>query len=227
MNSNQQSIYEQVLRGLAEEWTHLEKLERGFGVELATLKEIDAVAQGGAASTNGEEWARVERLFAEIRAHTVAARAALEAPSAEGAPDVPLAEWSILLKQEEELARLLGDLKSGAELPPASPQALASEAAWSELNSHFDILRAHSRAVQVKLELRKRFGDVEATALTRQIMATLPEDLRSTEGVAAYQEAVTELQEEKQKFKGFLDVMKSLFLYVEGPEERAQKKRIS
>jgi hypothetical protein len=229
MNSNQQVIYEQVLRGLAEEWAHLEKLERGFGQELATLREIDGMARGPATPSpaNAESWGRVERLFGEIHAHTIAVRAALETPPAPGTPDAPLAEWSVLLKLEEDLARLLAQLKVSAHAPVLPEQSLASAAAWAELESHFDILRAHSRAVQVKLEMRKRFGDAEASAITRQIMARLPEDLRSNEGVAAYQEAVTELQEEKQKFKGFFDVMKSLLLYVESPEERAQKKRIS
>ena len=49
MNPNQKLIYEQVLRGLAEEWAHVEKLKRGLGQELVTLKELETLAQTGGA----------------------------------------------------------------------------------------------------------------------------------------------------------------------------------
>jgi len=226
MNATTSAIYDQVLRGLAEEWKHIETLDRGFNQLLHDVRGVERHVYRDAPPPNWDHrWKRAENILAEIHTHITQTRRLLNQSDSTVAVGTPLTEWQAIMELERELAELLKELRAASAPHVEATHQLEWEASWSELESYFATMQAHAKAVQVKLELRKRFGEAHASELTERVMSHLPDDLRSQEGIQAYQQAVAELQEEKQHFKGFVDVVKSLLLYFEGPEERAQRKR--
>jgi hypothetical protein len=226
MNATTSALYDQVLRGLAEEWKHIETLDRGFTQLLHDVRRVERhVYQDAPPPKWDEGWNRAESILREIHAHITHTRRLLSQGDTAVATGTPLTEWEAIMGLEQELAGLLKQLRAASAPHVDATHQLEWEACWTELESYFATMQAHAKAVQVKLELRKRFGEAHASELTERVMSHLPDDLRSEEGIQAYQQAVVELQEEKQHFKGFVDVVKSLLLYFEGPEERAQRKR--
>ena len=228
MNATATAIYDQVLRGLAEEWKHIDTLDRGFTQLLHEVRHVERLAyQGSPPASWDDKWERAESLLENIHSQVTETRQLLERGDPVTEPAAPLAEWEATLRLEKELAQMLSELKEMSAPQVAKAHRLEWDACWAELESYFATIQAHAKAVQVKLELRKRFGETRASEMTAQVLSHLPEDLRSEEGLRAYREAIAELQEEKQHFTGFFDVVKSLLLYFEGPEERAQRKRSS
>jgi hypothetical protein len=226
MNATTSAIYDQVLRGLAEEWKHIETLDRGFTQLLHDVKGVERqVYQDVPPPSWDRGWNRAEKILGDIHTHIIQTRRLLSQSETALATVTPLAEWEVLMGFERELAGLLKELRAASAPNVDATHQLEWDATWTELESYFATMQAHAKAVQVKLELRKRFGEAHAVEITGRVMSHLPVDLRSEEGIQAYQQAVAELQEEKQHFKGFVDVVKSLLLYFEGPEERAQRKR--
>lgn len=226
MNATTSAIYDQVLRGLAEEWKHIETLDRGFTQLTHDVRGVERHVYRDAPPPSWERgWNRVENILGEIHTHITQTRRLLSQADTAIAMGTPLAEWGVIMGLEQELAGLLKELRGASAPHVDATHQLEWDASWTELESYFATMQAHAKAVQVKLELRKRFGEQHAAELTGRVMSHLPDDLRSEEGIQAYQQAVAELQEEKQHFKGFVDVVKSLLLYFEGPEERAQRKR--
>jgi hypothetical protein len=226
MNATTSAIYDQVLRGLAEEWRHIETLDRGFTELLHNVRGVERqVYQDAPPPSWDRGWNRAESILGEIHTHIIQTRRLLNQGDSTVATGTPLAEWHVIMALEQELAGLLKELRDASASRVDAAHQLEWDASWTALESYFATMQAHAKAVQVKLELRKRFGEAHASELTERVMSHLPDDLRSEEGIHAYQQAVVELQEEKQHFKGFVDVVKSLLLYFEGPEERAQRKR--
>ena len=223
MNERAATLYQHVLRGLAEECSQVEALDRTFMTFVSDVRHIE---RDDAATLPGDwehDWNRIEFLLAEIQEHAANARKQLELPAAATAD--PLAEWTPVAAIEDEIERLLAHRKAaGARLVTAENRA-EWEAGWAALDTSVITLRAHARSLQVKLELQNRFGKKEAAEIAAKLVEKLPEDLRDAEGVEALEKAGKELQEDRQHFHGLWDMLKSLALWVETPEERARKIR--
>ena len=224
MNERASIFYQHVLRGLFEDWSQIEALDKTFTSIVSDARRIERESAVGALPADWErDWQRIEALLGEIRDHAAKARKRTTEPMAPGSD--PLTEWQPVAVIEDELEALLEKRKAaGAAL--VTPETRTEwEACWLALESYATTLRAHARSVQVKLELRHRFGETQAAEIAAELAAKLPEDLRNPQGAVAFQTAVEQLQTERQQFRGVWDVIKALALWVEAPEERARKIR--
>ena len=220
MKAHTTHMYQQVILGLAEEWPQIEALDKTLATLVADVRDIERGPALGAADWNAD-WHRIETLLLEVRDHAARTRSRL-ATSDDVSGDA-IEEWKHIVPIEAELERLLAARKA-ANL--TAPETRADwESCWLALGTYFATLCAHANSVQVKLELRQRFGKAKAAEVTAAILARLPEDLRDVPGSAAFQSAVEQLQTDRQEFKGVWDIMKALALWVETPEERARKIR--
>ena len=223
MNERAATLYRHVLRGLAEECSQVEALDRTF---MTFVSDVRRTERDDAATLPGDwehDWNRIEFLLAEIQEHAVNARRQLEEPAATGKD--PLEEWMPVAAIEEEIEALLARRKTaGARLVTAEDRA-EWEAGWAALETSVITLRAHARSLQVKLELQNRFGKKEAAEIAAELVEKLPEDLRDAESVEALEKAGRQIQEDRQHFHGVWDMLKALALWVETPEERERKIR--
>ena len=220
MNEHTSHIYQEVMRGLADEWTQFETLDKSLARIVADIRAIER--DGGPVPPDSEaEWNKIESMLSEILSHAATTRARVA--SADEITGDGIEEWKPVATLEYKAEHLLETRKKAAQ---AKPEARAEwENCWLALESDFAMLRAHTKSVLVKLELRRRFGQAKAAEMTAGLLEKLPEDLRDNAGTEAFQAAVSQLHEEREKFQGFWDVVKSLALWVETPEERARKLR--
>ena len=224
MNESTSTLYQHVLRGLAEECSQVEALDRTFVTFVTDVRHIEQDALGGLLSDDRHrEWDRIASLLTEIHGHAVNTRARLEHPVETGSD--PLAEWQPVAAIEDEVEGLLAKRKAdSAEHVPEGKRAVW-EAGWAALESSFSTLRAHARSLQVKLELQRRFGKEKAAEVAAELVEKLPEDLRDPEGLEAFEKADKQLQEDRDHIHGVWDMVKAMLLWVETPEERARKIR--
>jgi hypothetical protein len=220
MNEHTNHVYQEVMRGLAEEWPQFDALDKSLTTIVADLRGIER--ESGSPPPEAEtQWAQIEILLSEILDHAARTRSRIAGPGE--ITEDGLADWKPISLLENKVESLLAARKEGAQV---KPEARADwETCWLALENDFAMLRAHTKSVLVKLELRRRFGQAKAAEMTAELMEKLPEDLRDAEGTEAFNAAVSQLHEESEQFQGFWDVVKSLALWVETPEERARKLR--
>ena len=220
MNEHTDHVYKEVMRGLAEEWNQFETLDKSLAAIVADIRGIERA--GGTVPPEFEaEWNQIESLLSEILGHAAKTRARVA--SADEITGDGIAEWKPIGMLENKADHLLAARRKSAVVKPETRAEW--ENCWLALESGFAMLRAHTKSVLVKLELRRRFGQAKAAEMTAGLLHKLPEDLRNSAGTEAFQAAVSQLHEEREKFQGFWDVVKSLALWVETPEERARKLR--
>ena len=220
MNEHTNHVYQEVMRGLAEEWSQFETLDKSLATVVADIRAIER--ESGPMPPDSEaEWNQIQSILSEILSHAARTRARIAAPGEITGDGIE--EWKPVGALEYKTERLLATRKEAAAVKPETRTEW--ENCWLALESDFAMLRAHTKSVLVKLELRRRFGQAKAAEMTAGLLHKLPEDLRDNAGTEAFQAAVSQLHEEREKFQGFWDVVKSLALWVETPEERARKLR--
>jgi len=223
MNEKASTLYRHVLRGLAEECSQVEALDKTLTTFVSDVRRIEQDTVGALPEDWESDWNRIETQLAEIQKHAATARKQLEPPATAGSD--PLAEWSPVAAIEDEMEALLAKRRMlGEQILTASDRA-DWESGWAALEMSVITLRAHARSVQVKLELQHRFGREEAAEITAKLVETLPADLNDARGAEAFEKAVEELKEDRQRFHGVWDMVKALALWVESPTERARKLR--
>ena len=224
MNERTATLYQHVLRGLAEECSQVEALDRTFIAFVSDVRRMEQDAIGGAPHADWErDWNRIASLMTEIHGHATQAHKRLDHPVA--AESDPLAEWLPVAAIEDEVEALLAQRKAAGEAMVTSDRRADWAAGWAALESSFSTLRAHAKSLQVKLELQRRFGRERAAEIAAELVEKLPEDLRNAEGAEALEKAGRQLHEDREHFHGVWDMVKALALWVETPEERARKIR--
>jgi hypothetical protein len=224
MNERATILYQHVLKGLSEDWSQIEALDKTFSTIVSDTRRVERDTGAGALPGDWDrDWHRIEALLGEIRDHAAKARKRIGEPAASA--NDPSLEWEPVAALEDELDALLEKRKAAGAALVTPGTRMEWEACWLTLESYSTTLRAHARSVQVKLELRRKFGEAQAAEIAAELAAKLPEDLRDRQGAVAFQTAVEQLQTERQQFRGVWDVIKALALWVEAPEERARKIR--
>ena len=98
------------------------------------------------------------------------------------------------------------------------------------LDAHLETIHARAQALRIKLELLKKHSKEEVEHLVQKILSKLPNRTHA-EGMDAeiseqeYRRAANELEQEQHEYLGFMDVVKSLLMWIETPEERVRKNR--
>ncbi len=138
-----------------------------------------------------------------------------------------LERWETFQSEDAKLVPALGPIRAQAiGLNPAVRKD------WNilagTLASHLETIQACAQALRVKLELLKKYSKAEVDQLVKDILSKLPNRTHGNGRDAAhykqeYHKAATELEKERHKFLGFVDVVKGLLIWVETAEERARK----
>jgi len=142
----------------------------------------------------------------------------------------PLEPWSDIFGHERKFSN---DLAVILDIAKKSVPA-KDRSTWRELCRSLELtiatLNAHALTVRFQLELRQKYGQQKADAVTQEMLKRLPKPANIAEAdkyVAEYRKAYQEFQNEKQTFGGAWDVLKSLMLIQpKAPEDRVRDKYV-
>lgn len=138
-----------------------------------------------------------------------------------------LQTWKQLENENTRLEQTLQALQGQAVGLNAAAQTEWAAIA-STLQAHLEVIHNCANALRIKLELLKDHSNAEVDDQVQKLLHRLSrpsptQDANVLDRDEEYQHAAVELQQEKNKFMGFIDVVKSLFLWAESPEERTDK----
>ena len=222
--------------------THfLSRLETGFRMDAARLHELEqelaaallrarhfGTAQGDDGNTNWQQqWDDVEAMLGRIRWLVDEMESSIESSDADRLKG-SLASWETIQAEDAKLVAALAAMRAHAIGFNADGRDDWNRLAHT-LDSHVETIRSCAQALRIKIELLKKHSREEVELMVQEILARLPDRTR-TEGMSAeiyaqeYAAAAKELDKEHHKFLGFTDAVKALLLWVESPEERADKK---
>ena len=229
MNNNQTPhILARLEIGFRTNSGHLKELEKDLSVALQRARQFGT--EYGSADdwhTNWQrQWDNVEEILRRISA-LVNSMDGYIANSDSDRLKQSLETWEAIQAEDSRLVDALSDLRAQAVILGASVQK-DWNAIERTLESHLEIIRACAQALRVRLELLKAHSKEDVDHMVQDILSKLPNRARA-EGLEAglqvqdYVQAAAELEEERHKYLGFMDVVKSLFLWVETVDERTHK----
>lgn len=140
-----------------------------------------------------------------------------------------LVSWEALQVEDSILVDVLSDLRTQAiDLNPGSH--LDWNALALTLEANVETIHSGAQAVRAKLERLKDHSKGEVDALVSHLIAQLPIRTTAEEAAAAahadaYDRAVVELHQEQYQSLGLMDTIKTMFFWMESPEERMRKNR--
>jgi len=229
MNNNQPPhILARLETGFRTNSGHLKQLEKDLTVVLRRAR-LFGTEYGSADDwhTNWQrQWDNVEEILRRVSA-LVNSMDGYIANSDRDRLSRALETWETIQAEDSRLVDALSDLRVQAVALDSSVQKdwIAIE---RTLESHLEIIRACAQALRVKLELLKAHSKEDVDRTVQEILSKLP-NRAPADGVGAglqvqdYVQAAAELEQERHKYLGFVDVVKSLFLWVETTDERAHK----
>ncbi len=226
--------------------THiLARLEIGLRTDAARLLELEqalilmvkrgrglGAEYGAPADWNtawGHHWDLVESIL--LRTHQLVVEVQDGIQSHE--PDrhaKALQTWMMLQIEDTRLEQTLKALHGQALGLNATAQT-EWDAIAKRLAAHLHVIHACAEALRIKLELLKNHSGEEVDEQVQKLLARLSRSPQSKTGSTLdneeeYQQAALELQQEKNHFMGFMDVVKGMFLWVETNQERTDKNRL-
>lgn len=220
----------------------LARLEIGFRTDSARLKELETTLaetlqnarqfgqrHGPPDDWNThwqQQWDTVEAILGRIRERVLEMERSMEGSDA-GDLQRALSAWELIQAEDAKLVRALTEMRAHAIGLDAAVRKDWNLLAQT-LESHWETIHACAQALRIKLELLQRHSRQDVDQLVRDILAKLPGRTTGNEATPerqTYRDAAAELETEHHQFLGFVDVVKSLFMWVESPEERARKNR--
>ena len=141
--------------------------------------------------------------------------------------DKALQTWTMLQIEDTRLEQTLEALHGQALGLNATAQAEWDGIART-LGEHLDVIHDCAEALRIKLELLKTHSCAEVDEQVQKLLSRLTRHPHSERASTIdyeeeYQQAAFELQQEKNRFMGFMDVVKGMFLWVETNQERTDK----
>jgi hypothetical protein len=225
MKTTANPLVEQVLRGLAQDWSQFESMDRAVVTLMRDAKSAGEETFKGSAPGDWEaRWIELQTTLDQMRAHAARTRQLIESDRALSGGDAPLDEWREISRRDAAIDSILPAMRAACEPPRDAPHRARWEAAWNALDSYLRAMRAHTAAMTVKLEMHRRYGQKEAGRLTEAILSRLPDGSPHFVEPARFEEVAFQLHEEHHEFKGFGDVVRALLMFWETPDERLAKK---
>lgn len=171
-------------------------------------------------------WDHVEAILHRIRGLVTGMEQAINSNEASRLT-VAMELWEKLQTEDAELVQALGALRQQAIGLNVTAQDEWKTMA-SALEPHLEMIHGCAQALRLKLELLKVHSKEEVDHLVKNLLTNLPPRLKedaSDSGMMAqaYARAATELEKEEHIYKGLMDVIKGLFLWVETTEERVHR----
>ena len=197
--------------GLRTDAAHLVNLEEAMLLVLQRGRGLGAEygSAGDWSNAWGHHWDLVEIILRRIHSLVAKIQDDIQSPES-GRHAKALQTWAALQIEDAQLEQTLAALQG---------QALAT---------HLNVIRACGQALRMKLELLKNHSSAEVDEQVRKLLDRISRARSPNSGSAIdqreeYQHAAVELQKEKNKFMGFMDVVKGMFTWVESAQERTDK----
>jgi len=229
MNNNRTThILARLEIGFRTDAEHLKELEKNLTLVLQRVRQLGT--EHGSVSdwhTNWQrQWDYIEEILRRISALVNNMDGCINNSDGERLGQV-LGIWETIQTEDSRLAEALGDMQNQAVELDASVRN-----DWNvielAMQSHLEVTRGCAQALRVKLELLKSHSREDVDRMVQDILAKLPNRSRA-DGIEVglqaedYIKAAGQLEQERHKYLGFMDVVKSLFLWVETTDERARK----
>jgi hypothetical protein len=195
-------------------------LQRGRGLDT----EYDS--PGDWSTAWGHHWDQVAIIVCEIHDLVAVVQNAIQS-RATNRHDQALQAWTKLQIENTRLEQTLAALQGQAVGLNASAQTEWAAIAKT-LQAHLDVIQNCADALHIKLELLRNHSSEEVDDQVQKLLLRLsrqspPQSVSSIDFAEEYQHAVVELQQEKNKFMGFMDVVKGMFLWTDSVQERTDK----
>jgi hypothetical protein len=215
-------ILSRINAGLKQKWSQINELATTLE---RMLKDARTLGEPHIPVERRETWDSAWRdlrgTFDAIRAADAEAQERFTSPKPSADP---LEAWCDMLSREEEFHDSLAEIQTIAgKSIPETDRAIWKDFCQS-IEQQISMLEAHAVTVRFQLELRAKYGQEKANALTREIATRLPKDAAVTDArkyAAEYRKAWDEFKHEQQTFGGVWDVLKALMLIQpKTPEQR-------
>ncbi|MEI6536760.1 MAG: hypothetical protein WCN98_15545, partial [Verrucomicrobiaceae bacterium] len=140
-----------------------------------------------------------------------------------------LTSWETIQTEDSHLVDALNGLRTQALLlNPTSRHDWNTLA--QTLDAHVETIHSCSQAFRAKLELLKEHSKEEVDIMVKNLIAQLPSRATAQDASAAayaleYDQAVVDLHREQHQSVGLLDAIKTMFMWMDSPDERVSKNR--
>jgi hypothetical protein len=214
--------------GLRTDAAHLAELEQALLLVLQRGRGLgdEYGSPGDWNNAWSHHWDLVENILRRIHSLVLKVQEDIQSRDADHHAKA-LQTWSTLQTEDARLEQTLEALQGQAVGLNATAQA-EWEAIAETLATHLDVIRACVQALRIKLELLKSHSSEEVDEQVQKLLDRISRTPHSNRGGSIdqqeeYQHAAVELLQEKNKFMGFMDVVKGMFLWVESTQERTDK----
>jgi len=191
---------------------------RGLGTEYGS--------PGDWSTAWGHHWDLVERILCRIHDLVSEVQEGIQSHD-KNRHEKALQTWTRLQIEDTRLEQTLQALQGQAVGLNAAAQEEWAAIARS-LEAHLHVIHNCADAMRIKLELLKNNSSAEVDAQVQKLLIRLSRSPDKSGGSPIdsdeeYQHAAVELQQEKNKFMGFVDLVKCMFLWTDSTQERADK----
>ncbi len=197
--------------GLRVDSGRLEQLDQDLGVILLFANDL-GLKQGFSEEWNAtwnQRWVIVEELLLQISGLVSEMDIAIVS-AGNGRINEALDAWESIQSKDSHLIETMSAIRI-----QASAMNPAARIEWNRITKAFDAnlesIHACSQALRVKLELLTEYPKTDS--------------LNKEEYQRKLDAAAVELEREQHQYGGFLDVVKSLFMWAENPAERVRNDR--
>lgn len=159
-----------------------------------------------------ESWRVLRTSFDGIRACDAEAQKRFNSGDASSNPLEP---WHEVLAREEGFNHSLSEIRKIADEFISGPDGVVWNDFCQGIERQIAMLEAHAITIRFQLELRAKYGNEKADALTREIATRMPKGAGPIDAkryATEYRKAWTEFKQEQQTFGGVWDMLKGLML---------------
>lgn len=213
--------------GLRTDAVHLKELERDLALTLQSARLFGVTYRASDVSnTNWQhQWDNVEARLIRIRLLVNVMNDCVECQDMARLKQA-LEAWETIQAEDVKLVEALSVIRAHA-----GGLGVTVRQEWNQLahklELHLETIHACAQVLRIKLELRKKHSKAEVDQLVQDVLTQRARAGEMNAGLyqQEFDDAALEIENEQHKYLGFMDVVKSLFMWVETAEERVVRNR--
>ena len=214
--------------GFRTDSAHLKELEKDLTVALQCARNFGS-KHGRPDDWNAnwqQQWDDVERVLDRIKMRVNEVGGSI-ASNDNGRLQSALKSWGTIQSEDARLVAALSIIQGHARELDVHLRIDWNILART-LESHLETIRACVQALRIKVELLKKLPKDEMDLLVKNILSKLPQRTLADGADAStyeheFQKAAVQLENEQHEFRGFMDIVKGLLIWVETSDERVCK----
>ncbi len=227
MNNNTTRTLAGLALGLRTDAAHMKELEQDLAAALQGARLFGAKSgTPDISSTNWQhQWDNVEARLIRVRLLVNEMHECIECQDTTRLKQA-LEAWEMIQAEDAKLVTALGSVRSQAgrlDAPTRKDWNLLA----LKLELPMETVYACAQVLRIKLELLKKYSKAEVDALVQDVLSKRVREggLNAGRYQQEFDDAALEIENEQHEYLGFIDVVKSLFMWFETAEERVVKNR--